>query len=173
MDELILFKQGEGEGSHSHSMRIRKFQKSDVVQIAQLFHDTIRQVNIGDYSENQVKAWAPDDIYFRDWARECLQKYTFVAEEDGIITGFAELEEDGRIDCFYCHKNYQQQGIGKLLYQRLEDKAKELLLARMYAEVSITAKPFFLKMGFTVLRQQEVTIRREKLINYIMEKWLK
>ena len=159
--------------SHSNSMKIRKFKISDVDQIAQLFHDTIRQVNIKDYSEQQVKAWAPDDIFFRDWDKVCSQKYTFVAEDDGIITGFAELETDGHIDCFYCHKDFQQQGIGKSLFRRLEEKAEELQHARMYAEVSITAKPFFLKMGFSVLKQQEIATRGEKFTNYIMEKYLK
>ncbi|NBC65710.1 MAG: hypothetical protein GVY07_08680 [Bacteroidetes bacterium] len=47
-------------------MKIRRFQPSDTNQIAQLFHETIRSVNLGDYSEKQVKAWAPDDIYFRN-----------------------------------------------------------------------------------------------------------
>ena len=48
-------------------MKIRRFQLSDAEQIAQLFHNTIRSVNLGDYTEEQLKAWAPDDIHFRDW----------------------------------------------------------------------------------------------------------
>ena len=152
---------------------IHRFEISDVDQIAQLFHDTIRQVNIRDYLVQQVKAWAPDDIYFKDWANECSKKYTVVAEENGIITGFAELEVNGHIDCLYCHKDFQQQGVGKSLYRRIEDKAKELQLGRIYAEVSITAKPFFHKIGFSVLKQQEVTTRGERFTNYTMEKYIK
>jgi hypothetical protein len=31
----------------------------DTEQIAQLFHDTIRTVNLGDYTPEQVEAWPP------------------------------------------------------------------------------------------------------------------
>lgn len=153
-------------------MKIRPFKISDIPQIAQLFHDTIRAINIKDYSEDQVKAWAPDNIYFRDWEKECSQKFTFVAEDHNVITGFAELEENGYIDCFYCHKDFQGQGTGKLLFETIQDKAKELGLDRIYAEVSITAKPFFTKMGFSVQKKQTVHTRGESFTNYRMQKIL-
>ncbi len=41
-------------------MKIRLFDRQDAEQIAQLFHETVREVNIRDYSNNQVQAWAPD-----------------------------------------------------------------------------------------------------------------
>lgn len=154
-------------------MKIRPFKITDVPQIAQLFHDTIRNININDYSVDQVKAWAPDDIYFRDWEKECSHKYTFVAEDQEVIAGFAELEEKGFIDCFYCHKDFQGQGIGKLLLQAIQNKAKDLGLDRVYAEVSITAKPFFTKMGFSVQKKQTVHTRGESFTNYRMQKVLK
>lgn len=153
-------------------MIIRPFKKSDVSQIAQLFHDTVREVNIMDYSERQVQAWAPDNIHFRDWQKACSEKYTFVAEENGEITGFAELEEDGHIDCFYCHKDYQRQGIGQLLFQSLEKKAQDLELKKLSAEVSITAKPFFHKIGFVEVKRQDVNTRGETFVNYVMDKKL-
>lgn len=151
-------------------MMIREFKKSDANQIAQLFHDTIRQVNTKDYSKQQVAAWAPDDIYFRKWEETCSQKHTFVAEHNRMIVGFIELEEGGHIDCLYCHKDFQQKGIGKSLIRAVEEKAKKMGSARLHAEVSITAKPFFLKMGFSVLNEQEVTTRGEVFKNFVMEK---
>lgn len=42
----------------------------------------------------------------------------------------------------------------------------------IFAEVSITAKPFFEAKGFVVKIQQVVTIREEDLTNYVMEKEL-
>lgn len=101
-------------------MKIRPFKKSDADQIARLYHDTIRQINRADYSEQQVKAWAPDDLHFRDWEKTCSQKYTIVAEEDSKVIGFAELEHSGHIGFFYSHKDYQGQGIGAALYKYLK-----------------------------------------------------
>ena len=84
--------------SSLNSIDIRLFQKQDAEQIAKLFHQTVREVNINDYSINQVKAWAPDDINFRDWVSVCSEKFTYVADDKGIIAGYGELESDGHID---------------------------------------------------------------------------
>lgn len=153
-------------------LKIRLFESQDAEQIAQLFHETVREVNIQDYSSNQVKVWAPDDIYFRNWVEVCSSRFTFVADDEGIIAGFGELETDGHIDCFYCHKNYQRRGVGSQIYQAIEAKANELSLSRLFVEASITAKPFFQRQGFSVVKEQEVTRRGETFINYVMEKFL-
>lgn len=96
----------------------------------------------------------------------------YVAEDDGTITGFGELEADGHIDCFYCHKNYQRRGIGRQIYQAIEAQAIQLDLDRLWVEASITAKPFFEQMGFTVVQEQSVARRGQTFINYVMQKHL-
>lgn len=153
-------------------IKIRLFEAQDVEQIARLFHETIREVNIRDYSDNQVRAWAPDDIHFRNWLEVCSDRFTFVADDEGVIAGFGELEPNGHIDCFYCHKTYQRCGVGKQIYQAIEAQAIELSMSRLFTEASITAKPFFQRMGFSVIKAQEVTRRSETFINYAMEKRL-
>ncbi|BAY83755.1 hypothetical protein NIES267_32460 [Calothrix parasitica NIES-267] len=158
--------------SFFNSIDIRLFQKQDAEQIAKLFHQTVRKVNINDYSINQVKAWAPDDIYFRDWVNLCSSKFTYVADDNGIIAGFGELDSDGHIDCFYSNKDYQRMGVGKKIYYAIEAKASELGIHRLYTEASITAKPFFLRMGFSVIKTQRVERRGESFINYAMEKYI-
>ena len=153
-------------------MIVRLFQPKDTEQIAQIFHDTVRQINIKDYSLAQVKAWSPDNIYFRDWLAICSSRFTYVAEENKKIIGFGELETNGHIDCFYCHFQYQGQGVGTKIYRAIEAKAVELHLARLYTEASITAKPFFTKQGFSVIKEQQVSCRGENFVNYLMEKIL-
>lgn len=154
-------------------MKIRLFHEQDADQIARLFHQTVREINIRDYSTDQVKAWAPDNIHFRNWAKVCSERFTYVADDQGAIAGFVELELSGRIGCFYCHKNYQRMGIGSRIYGAIEAKACELGINCLYTEASITAKPFFLSMGFSILREQQVQLRGETFVNYAMEKLLK
>lgn len=151
---------------------VRLFERADANAIAQLFHDTVRVINRRDYSEAQVKAWAPDDIFFRDWAEACSSRITYVTEADGKIVGFGELEPNGHIDCFYCHKDYQGRGVGRLLFQAIAAQAQVLQLPRLFTEASITAKPFFERMGFVVVEEQSVTVRGETFVNYRMEKCL-
>ncbi|MEM7595017.1 MAG: GNAT family N-acetyltransferase [Cyanobacteria bacterium P01_A01_bin.83] len=153
-------------------MQIRLFQSQDESQVAELFHHTVRKINVQHYSPQQVKAWSPDNIYFRNWAEICSGRFTYVAVENDKIMGFGELKVDGHIDCFYVHHRYQRQGVGSNIYQAIEMKAKELNLTRLFTEASITAKPFFIRQGFVVIKQQQVFRRGEKFINFQMEKQL-
>lgn len=153
-------------------IKIRLFEAQDAEQIARLFHTTVREVNLQHYSSNQVRAWAPDDIHFRNWVEACSNRFTYVADDEGVIAGFGELEPDGHIDCFYCHKNYQRCGVGSQIYRAIEAKAIELSVHRLFTEASITAKPFFQRQGFSVVKEQQVTRRDETFINYAMEKFL-
>ncbi len=156
-----------------HFMKIRLFEDQDTEEIARLFYETVREINRRDYSLAQVNAWAPDDIHFRDWRNICASRFTYVADDQGTIAGFGELEPNGHIDCFYCHKSYQRCGVGHQIYQAIETKAIELNLQTLTTEASITAKAFFEKMGFLSLKEQSVTCRGEVFINYKMEKLLK
>lgn len=153
-------------------MEIRPFEPEDAFSIAQLFHDTVRTVNRRDYSLAQVSAWAPDAIDFRNWAEVCNDRQTYVAVIEGEIVGFAELEPNGHIDCFYCHKNYQRRGVGRQLYAAIEANAIHLHLTRLFTESSITARPFFEQMGFAIVREQQVMRRGQIFTNYAMQKFL-
>ena len=153
-------------------MQIRRFKAEDTAQVARLFHDTVRRINIQDYSPQQVTAWSPDDLYFRDWHRVCSTRFTVVAEQKSKIIGFGELEADGQIDCFYVHCLHQRQGVGARLYLAIEQKARDLNLTRLSVAASITAKPFFLSRGFEAIAEQQVSCRGENFTNYLMDKEL-
>ena len=40
-------------------MMIRDYEGEDAPRVARLFYETVRSVNRADYSEEQVRAWAP------------------------------------------------------------------------------------------------------------------
>ncbi|MEG3921470.1 MULTISPECIES: GNAT family N-acetyltransferase [unclassified Microcoleus] len=151
-------------------MRVRTYEIGDTQQIVQLFYDTIHEVNIRDYTQAQVDAWAPADMDIESWTKSLSSKFTFVAEEGEKIAGFGELEASGHIDCFFCAQDFQRQGVGRLILKHIESKAQDLGINKLFAEVSITARPFFESQGFIVIRKQEVECRGQKLINFVMEK---
>ena len=43
-------------------MDILRVREGDEEELYRLFYNTIRKVNVKDYNEDQVQAWAPDDI---------------------------------------------------------------------------------------------------------------
>ena len=151
-------------------MAVRSFEKADTKKIIQLFRDTVRNVNLRDYSVEQVHAWAPDKIDLNAWEKRLTQSYTYVALENEKIVGCANLEGNGHIDLFYVHKDYQGQGFAKQLYSIIEQKARDLGIRRMFSEVSITARAFFESRGFEVEREQTVRLRGADFKNFVMIK---
>src|ERR1051325_3762905 len=107
-------------------MEIREYQTDDTQQIMDLFYETVHEINIQDYSKEQVDAWAPREMNYEEWKERLSLRITQVAEEDGMIIGFAELEADGHIGCFYCHKGFIGRGMGALLFKAVEARAKKL-----------------------------------------------
>jgi N-acetylglutamate synthase-like GNAT family acetyltransferase len=151
-------------------MLIREFDISDTEEIMQLFYDAVHSINIRDYSPEQVDAWAPKDMDYAQWSDRLQSRMTYVAEEEGKVIGFAELEKTGHIGCFYCHADYQTMGVGTQLLNQIQLTAKKLGLQKLFTEASITARPFFERRGFRVITPQEVERRGMKFINYVMEK---
>jgi len=72
----------------------------------------------------------------------------------------------------FVHKDFQGLGIAGKIYQQLESRAKELRSDQITADVSITAKAFFEKMGFAVVKEQKVGRQGVELVNYRMSKEL-
>ncbi len=151
-------------------MMIREFKPGDVNSVVRLFTDTVHKVNARDYSREQVNAWAPEQADLELWMKRFRGSITLVAEENQTIVGFANLDSSGHIDCFYTHSEHQNKGYGSKLLSAIEQSAKALGLKKIFTESSITAKPFFLKKGFTLLKQQTVTVRGVNMVNFIMEK---
>jgi putative acetyltransferase len=153
-------------------MFVRDYQPADAYQIVHLFFNTIHLINRQDYTEAQVNAWAPYVPEPAHWQKRSLSRQIFVADEEGTIVGFAEFETNGHIDCFYCHHAYQGRGVGRQLLQRIEQEARSLHLPQLFTEASITAQPFFLRMGFHTLQMNRLIRRGVELTNFSMAKEL-
>jgi putative acetyltransferase len=152
-------------------INIRKYREVDAPALANIYYHTIHTVNTRDYSEEQINAWAPSDSIkdYSGWQTKLDKIKPFVAEMESVIVGFAEFEPNGHIDCFYVHHEYQGKGVGTALMTAIFDEAEEQGITRIYAEVSITAKPFFEAKEFTVVKEQTVNLRGVELINFVME----
>ncbi|HGS5022872.1 TPA: GNAT family N-acetyltransferase, partial [Vibrio cholerae] len=131
-------------------IEIRKYQESDAHDLWAIFYYTVRNVNLRDYSQAQVEAWAPDDFSSEIWQRKMNLLSPFVAEIDGKIVGYSDLQENGLIDHFFCHHEHQGRGVGRQLMEHVLRMGKLQGITRFYSEVSITARPFYERFGFKV-----------------------
>lgn len=155
-------------------MKIRTFKTGDARPLANLFYSTIHHVNKPDYNLEQLNAWAPplETWDMKKWESSFSNKTVFIVDDNGKYAGFGELEENGHIDRFYINKDYVGLGVGTLIYEQIEAKAYSLKLSRLFVEASLTAKPFFEKMGFNLINEQTVLRNGIELKNFVMEKKL-
>jgi len=149
---------------------VRPYIKTDCNALTKIYYNTIHNINIKDYNEEQVNAWAPESsLQGEGWSKKWEKSPPWVALIDDQIVGFTEFENSGHIDCFYCHHQYQGKGVGKALMKHIKNIANDNGISRIWAEVSITAKSFFERQEFEVVKKQTVNLRGVELVNFVME----
>lgn len=148
-------------------MEIRRYERGDLEKITMIFQNTVHKVNIKDYTQEQVDAWAPDFIDKKTWNKTLSEHYTFVAVKNDTIIGFGDIDDSGYLDRLYVHHDYLRQGVATLICNKLESMVDSDLTIITHA--SITAKLFFEKRGYRVVNEQLVERNGVFLKNYIME----
>ncbi len=149
-------------------MLIRTYLPEDLPQILTLFYETVHTVCINDYSSEQLDAWAPKELDISQWQYTLSNHYTLVAEENGKILGFADLQEPDYLDHLYVHKDAQHRGIARTLVESLEKRARSVGAQQLSVHVSVTAKGFFLHQGYRVVHEQFPIRHGITLTNYLM-----
>ena len=148
-------------------MTLRDYTKTDCAELAELFYDTVHTVNAKDYTQEQLDAWATGKVNLEAWNESFQAHHTVVAEMDGKIVGFGDMDETGYLDRLYVHKDYQRRGVATAICDALEQNTEA---AEFTTHASITARPFFEKRGYTVVREQQVERGGVWLTNFIMKK---
>lgn len=148
---------------------LRKYLPSDCTALAELFKQTVYTVNARDYTREQMDAWVSGCGNLEAWSQSFLEHHTIVALSGGRITGFGDVTSSGYLDRLYIHKDYQHMGIASAICDDLESMVDAGLIT---THASITAKPFFLRRGYRVVKEQQVFRKGVPLTNFIMEKRL-
>ena len=153
-------------------MNVRMYRSEDCKEIVELFYNTVHSVNAKDYNKAQLDAWAPKDINISKWDKSLLEHYSIVIEDNSIIIGFGDLDINGYFDRLYVHKDYQGAYVATRIVNEIEKYAQENRIKIITTHSSITAKPFFEKQGYKVVKEQVVERKGQILKNFIMEKTL-
>jgi putative acetyltransferase len=151
-------------------MEIRRYNRGEESAIWRVYFAATHESNARDYHADLLERWAPHDQDMSQWADRLAQKNPFVAIVDDEIVGMAEIEPDGFIDYFYVHPRWQNRGIGKALLAILESEAAKLGVQVMSADVSLTAKSFFLSRGFSITEAKSNVILGHPAPNFRMQK---
>lgn len=148
-------------------MLIRKYEPKDCKELTELFYDTVHCINAKDYTKKQLDVWADGNPDMKAWNRSLRSHYSVVALSDNIIVGFGDMDDKiGYLDCLYIHKDYQRKGIATAICDKLESVAA----GTVFTHASVTARPFFEKRGYKVIKEQQVERKGILLKNYVMAK---
>ena len=147
-------------------MFVREYQISDCKEITELFYNTVHTVNAKDYTKEQLDVWATGQADLEKWNQTLQEHYSIVAVDDEIIVGFGDIDKDGYLDRLFVHADYQGKGIATAICNQLEQTVK----GDLTTFASITAKPFFEKRGYKIVKEQQVERQGIFLTNFCMEK---
>ncbi|OFX10332.1 MAG: hypothetical protein A2516_05370 [Alphaproteobacteria bacterium RIFOXYD12_FULL_60_8] len=149
---------------------VRNYRPEDAPILAQVFQDSARAAGATDYTPKQVDSWVLPAADPQIWGERLAASHTFVAEENGEAIGFGELSEPGMLEMLYVRPDVLRQGVGLMLLQRLEARAKRLHLNKLLVKSSPTALPFFSAQGFAVVQKQIVLRKGAVLPTVLLEK---
>lgn len=157
---------------HENSLKIelRKAELTDIDDIVALYQGTVRNVNVKDYSPEQIDVWAGGANNPQRWESAINEQYFVLAEIDGELAGFSSIAEDGYLDFMYVSKDFQRCGAASALIQEIERKAIEQNNKEIYSHVSKTAKGFFEKMGYEHIKDLNDPYKGVIFINALMVK---
>lgn len=151
--------------------RIRKACSRDLDTMILLFRGTVEHINSRDYTDVQIAAWlrkASRERWEELWHDDLV--FWVAEDEDHKIAGFASVDMRGYLHSMYVHYAFQRSGVASVLLKQVERFCLQHNLRVLTSDVSITARPFFERKGFRVIREQQVDIDGALLTNFSMEK---
>ncbi len=151
---------------------IRLAKAVDIPAIVALFQQSVLKATVCDYNEDQRLAWATRGADVARWEERVRTQYFLLAERLDQLLGFGSITLEGYVDVLYVHHSYQGEGIATLLLTALETSASKSSAHKVTTDASLTARPFFEKNEYVIVKEQQNWLDDVMLVNYRMEKTL-
>jgi GNAT superfamily N-acetyltransferase len=135
-------------------LNIRKFKKTDAVEVSKLIIRNLLEINSQDYPLKSMESLAhhyePEKIY-----NLAINRKLFVALNNETIIGTASLANFGTDEkpSYFASNVFvlperHHQGIGKKLMQKIERTALANSCTKLSVPSGLTAEGFYLRMGY-------------------------
>ncbi|MGI6172744.1 MAG: GNAT family N-acetyltransferase [Christensenellales bacterium] len=134
-------------------MEIRRFKEADAEEVSALIIHTLRTSNSKDYSSEYIEEYAnilqPADILQRAaWTHFYVACDAEKIVGCGSIGPYWDREDESSLFTFFVLPEYQGKGVGTRIMQTLETDEYFLRAKRIEIPASITATPFYIRMGY-------------------------
>ena len=170
MDEFIMTKE---LSQLNPQYKLLPLEDKDIPEMQELFRSTVLNVNIRHYTKEEVEDWAScgDSV---EHLKELLSHNHFIGafDEASRMVGFSSMNKDGYLHSMFVHKDWQGKGVATQLLSEVEHIARQWGIAEITSEVSLTARPFFEKKGYEIVKMQKYRANKLELTNFVMRKLL-
>ena len=154
------------------NLQLRPFRIGDEAALRAVFFSSVHALARRHYSPAQLAVWAPRLYDPAQWRALIHANQPFVAELDGAIAGYADLQASGCIGHFFVAGAYGGRGVGKALMAHIHQQAASRGMGQLFSDVSLAAELFFRKSGFAVQARQQLDVQGVILANARMCKVL-
>jgi putative acetyltransferase len=114
------------------------------------------------YPEEDVTVWA--GLLSPDSYHAIQERYFVVAERDGRIEGFGQLDEqEGEVEAIYVSPSASGRGAGSAILQHLEQRARQCGLKELKVRSTLNAESFYARHGY-----QHLALIRYRLVPSLM-----
>lgn len=135
---------------------VRSYRAGDASATLELFTLAISVTAAGPYSDEQVRAWLGEPPSLSEWDQARGAVRTFVAELDGRVVGFTDLDDTGYVDRLFVHPEAGRRGVATALLSRIVHEARRAGLDALRTHASLVAEPVFSRSGFDVVARETV-----------------
>lgn len=132
---------------------IRRFRAGDEVSVSEVIRTALDVSNRRDYApefiEERIREYSPEQV-----AENARDAHMYVACDGeavigcGAISGYWGSTEESYLSSIFVLPEYQRRGVGRRIVEALEADAYFLRAWRTEVGASLTAVPFYLKMGY-------------------------
>jgi len=151
-------------------MPMRKWRPQDLDATIDTFRRAVHGLAAGDYTPEELEAWAPRESDRHAWERRLEDSRGWVFQINGKMGGFITSDTPGHIDLLYVHPDFRRMGVAGALLDVLVADAGARGITSLRTEASRTARPFFEKAGFSMLRAERVMRNGVALERFVMER---
>jgi N-acetylglutamate synthase-like GNAT family acetyltransferase len=137
---------------------IRKARQEDKESIWRVHAEAIRGMCVSHYSQEVIRLWV-ERLRPENYGEAISRNEFFVAEENGAVVGFGELDQAVReVQGLYVSPLVAGRGVGWKLLCTLEERARTFGLERLHLTSSLNAVSFYERAGFKFLEKLTKTL---------------
>ena len=147
-----------------NGIRIRRFRQRDLPVVKKLIDNTIDICYSANYPKEAIK-------YFKQYHCEenilkgAAKSWTIVLENNTRVIGTGTILNN-HIMRVFVNPKFQKRGLGKLIMNKLEDKAISSGARKVNLDASLPSKTFYDSLGYKTCKKTYVKLENSKKLHY-------